>query len=89
MLILNNFEISFNSFQVPRIVEPEKPPIPFYLDHLNLDKNLDHLNLDKSRDHLKLDKSLDNLNLDKREKHLSREEQLLRLDEHGPGFCSV
>ena len=71
MLILNNFEISCNSFQVPRIVEPEKPPIPFYLDHLNLDK------------------SLDNLNLDKREKHLAREEQLLRLDEHGPGFCSV
>ena len=80
MLILNNIEISCNSFQVPRIVEPEKPPIPFYLDHLNLDKSLDNL---------KLDKSLDNLNLDKREKHLAREEQLLRLDEHGPGFCSV
>ena len=53
-----NLEITCNSFQVPRIAEPEKPPIPFYLDHLNLDKS---------------------------EKHLanSKEEQLLRSDEHG------
>ena len=40
-----------------RIVEPERPPIPFYLDHLNLNP--------------------------RGEKHLSKEDQLLRLDEHG------
>ena len=43
---------------MPRIVEPEKPPIPFYLDHLNLDKNLDHLNLDESKKHLAKEEQL-------------------------------
>ena len=57
-LFLNNFEISCNSFQVPRIAEPEKPPIPFYLDHLNLDKNLDHLKLDKSKNDLAKEEQL-------------------------------
>ena len=26
-----------------RISQPEKPPVPFYLDHLNLDKKDEHL----------------------------------------------
>ena len=54
---MNNFEISCKLFQVQRMVEPEKPPIPFYLDHLNLSK-IDHLNLDKGEEHLAKEEQL-------------------------------